>query len=448
MDDYSLDPVNIKNPPSTLWGRIRHLGPSLILTANIVGSGELIMTTTLGAKAGFVALWVILISCLFKVTIQLEFGKYAISSGKTTLQAFNELPGPRWRGISWSIWSWLGIKVFQTIQYGGIVGAVALVLKLAFPETALWIWVALASASTALLVFRGKYHQVERTSIILIAAFSLFTIFCVFVMQTTPFRISWSDLGEGLSLKLPASIVGVALAAFGLTGVSADEIISYPYWCIEKGYARYTGSYEKNKEWEKRARGWIRVMYLDGILSMLIYTIATAAFYILGAAILHSRGLVPEGFELITTLSNIYTESIGSGAIVIFLVGATVTLYSTLFVACASGTRMFTDAFAQCGFLDYKNQDQRQRWIRQLSWILPLLWAVLFLSIKAPVVMVMAGGISLTLLLILVVYATLVFRYRWLKRELKPGITYEFFLWISILAIGGVGVYTVYSLIA
>lgn len=447
MDDYSRDPVNIMEPPTSFRGRIKHLGPSLILTANIVGSGELIMTTTLGARAGFIALWVILISCLFKVTIQLEFGKYAISSGKTTLQAFNELPGPRWRGISWSIWSWLGIKIFQTIQYGGIVGSVALVLKLAFPGTPIWIWVLLASLSTALLVYKGSYKQVERTAIILIAAFSLFTIFCVFVMQTGPFQISWMEIGEGLSFKLPATLVGVALAAFGLTGVSADEIISYPYWCIEKGYARFAGRYQKDRAWENRAKGWIRVMYLDGVLSMIIYTVATAAFYILGAAILHSQGLVPEGYELITTLSNIYTESIGSGALVIFLVGATVTLYSTLFVACASGTRMFADAFAQCGFLDYNNPEQRKRWIKHLSWILPSIWAILFLFIKAPVLMVMAGGISLTLLLILVIYATLIFRYRWLKTELKPGFLYEIFLWLSILAVGGVGVYTIYSLL-
>lgn len=447
MDDYSIDPVNIKKAPTSLWGRIKHLGPSLILTANIVGSGELIMTTTLGARAGFIALWVILVSCLFKVTIQLEFGKYAISSGKTTLQAFNELPGPRWRGVSWSIWSWLGIKIFQTIQYGGIVGSVALVMKLAFPESAIWVWVVVASLSTAILVYKGNYKQIERTAIILIAAFSLFTIFCVFVMQTTPFRISFAEIGEGLSFKLPITLVGVALAAFGLTGVSADEIISYPYWCIEKGYARYTGAYQKDPEWEIRAKGWIRVMYLDGVLSMLIYTVATAAFYILGAAILHSQGMVPEGYELITTLSNIYTKSIGSGALVIFLVGATVTLYSTLFVACASGTRMFADAFAQCGLLDYKNPAQRKRWIGYLSWILPFVWALLFLIIKAPVVMVMAGGISLTLLLVLVIYATLIFRYRWLKPELKPGWMYEIFLWLSILAIGGVGVYTVYSLL-
>jgi manganese transport protein len=58
--------AEILNPPSTLSGRIRYLGPGFILSAAIVGSGELIATTALGAKAGFVMFWLIILSCLRK----------------------------------------------------------------------------------------------------------------------------------------------------------------------------------------------------------------------------------------------------------------------------------------------------------------------------------------------------------------------------------------------
>lgn len=79
-DPYALDTSRIKEPPKTLREVLRHLGPSLIITANIVGSGELIMTTTLGAQAGFVTLWLILLSCMVKVAVQLEFGKHMLSA--------------------------------------------------------------------------------------------------------------------------------------------------------------------------------------------------------------------------------------------------------------------------------------------------------------------------------------------------------------------------------
>src|SRR5688572_31909588 len=97
-DPYVLDPSLVQDPPRSLWGRLKLLGPGFVLTASIVGSGELIATTALGAKAGFVALWVILVSCAVKVTLQLQFGRHTIQTGETCLTAFNKLPGPAWGG--------------------------------------------------------------------------------------------------------------------------------------------------------------------------------------------------------------------------------------------------------------------------------------------------------------------------------------------------------------
>ena len=56
---YIVTDAQIKDPPPGWAARMKHLGPGLILTASIVGSGELIATTLLGAKAGFVCFWVI-----------------------------------------------------------------------------------------------------------------------------------------------------------------------------------------------------------------------------------------------------------------------------------------------------------------------------------------------------------------------------------------------------
>ena len=187
-----------------------------------------------------------MVSCLVKVAVQLEFGKHAINTGEPTLEALNRLPGPRWRGTSWSIWMWLGIKIVQFIQYGGMIGGVALALNIAVPSVNVWVWTCIAGFATAVLVFRGNYRFIEWFAIILVSAFSIFTLFCVFVLQTTPYQINLNDLAEGLKFHIPATAIGVALAAFGITGVSADEIISFPYWCLEKGYARFTGPRESS----------------------------------------------------------------------------------------------------------------------------------------------------------------------------------------------------------
>ena len=69
----------------------------MILAGSIVGSGELIATTRTGAEAHFDFLWLIIIGCIVKVFAQIELGRHAITNGKTSLAALNEIPGPRFR---------------------------------------------------------------------------------------------------------------------------------------------------------------------------------------------------------------------------------------------------------------------------------------------------------------------------------------------------------------
>ncbi len=114
----------------------------------------------------------------------------------------------------------------------------------------------------------------------------------------------------------------MAIGAFGITGVASDEIIAYTYWCQEKGYATFTGPNDGSENWRYRAQGWIKIMYLDAFLAMIIYTLVTASFYLLGAAILHGNDALPDGMDLINSLAAIYTESLGKGARYGYLIGA------------------------------------------------------------------------------------------------------------------------------
>ncbi len=445
-DPYILHKDNVLDPPPGLQKKLKFLGPSLILSASIVGSGELIATTTLGAKAGFVTFWVILVSCLVKVAVQMEMGKHTILSGETAMQAFNKLPGPRIRGTGWSVWLVLGIMIIKLLQLGGIVGGVAIILNMVFPMLSVASGAFLVAIVVALMTFKGYYKFIERISIVLIALFILFTFMALYFLNFTEYTLMWSDIQTGLTFQLPAAAVVVAIGAFGITGVGADEIIHYNYWCLEKGYASYTGPYEDTPEWTKRARGWIRVMHLDALVAMFIYTVVTAAFYLLGAAVLHSQDRIPEGYEMIESLSMMYTESIGPEAKPVFLLGSFMVLFSTLFAALAAWTRQYSDMFGQIGWIDFFQINQRLRSISILAFVMPLLWASLFVFIKLPVLMVISGGIVGSVLLLLVVFATLHFRYRRTLPAFAPSKLYDIILLISVLAIVWVAGYGLYQL--
>ncbi len=438
---YRLSPDKVKEPPTTFAGRLRYLGPGFILSASIVGSGELIATTRLGAEAGFVMFWIILVSCLVKVAVQVEFGKHAIYSGQSTMEALNSLPGPRFGKASWTIWTWLTLMVLKTMQVGGVIGGTALVLALVFPQVPVTVWCLVASVAVSIIIQRGRYAPIEKLSLVLIGLFTLLTVFCVVAVQFTPFQFSTEDILGGFGFQLPPEVVLIAIGAFGITGVGGDEILAYNYWLIEKGYAAHTGPYEATPAWIRRAKGWIRVLYLDAIAAMIVYTVTTAAFYLLGAAILYRQGLLPEGMELVNTLSRIYTQSLGDWAGALFLAGAFTVLFSTLFGALAIWTRLFADAFGQIGWFDFKETRARRNAIGWLAWIIPLVWAALFLLIKLPAIMVAIGGAITTVILLLVVFAVLHFRYRNLPKVLRPGRVYDTLFWISVVSIVMVALY-------
>ena len=277
--------------------------------------------------------------------------------------------------------------------------------------------------------------------------FTISTLACLYFIQFTPFKISWEEIRSGLSFQFPPEMVVIAIAAFGITGVGGDEIMYYNYWCIEKGYAAFTGPKENNPQWEKRARGWIRIMYYDAFLAMVVYTIVTAAFYLLGAAVLHRQQLVPEGYSVIQTLSEMYTSTLGPWAYVVFMIGAFMALYSTLYTAVASFARMFTDVFGQLGILNFHDKPSRLRMIAILSWVFPAVWCLLFLFIKLPVGMILIGGFMTSILLLLVVLAAIHFRYRRLPAQLRPDVIYDIAFWLSATAIVMIGVYGIVQVI-
>ena len=75
--------------PKTFIDRLKFIGPSVIVTGSVVGSGSIVMTPLLGAAAGFVLLWWLLLSMWSKPIIQAEISRYIGVTRKTFLEAFS-----------------------------------------------------------------------------------------------------------------------------------------------------------------------------------------------------------------------------------------------------------------------------------------------------------------------------------------------------------------------
>lgn len=445
-DLYRLDPADVTDPPRSLGSILRRIGPGMILCASIVGSGELIATTALGAQVGYSALWVILLSCFIKPLVQAEMGRYTIATGETSLAAFNHFPGPRWR-VNWIVWAWAIMVSFTLFQVGAMFGGVSQVMHQLVPAVAVNAWVVLFLALTLLLLLGGGYERIERLATLKVALFTMLTVLCALLLTRMPQYFSWRAVFDGLKLKLPPGGWTRAVGVFGITGVGATEFFMYPYWCVEKGYARFSGRPDGSPAWRARARGWVRVMQVDIFASMLIYTLATVAFYLLGAGILHGMGLIPAADAMIAVLSNMYTQTLGGWALWVFYAGAVATLYGTVFAATAAHSRLYADMVRLMGFFPAEDYAARLRWRRRFVWMLTVVPAVLFWVFREPVGMVFVGGLAQFLMIPVIAAATLYLRHRRLPHAVAPSPWTTFAVWGAAVVIAALmGYYLVSQL--
>lgn len=434
VNPYAYDNSALEVPPATLSGALRRVGPGLVLTASIVGSGELIATTKLGAEVGYVLLWAVIIACLIKVVIQAEIGRYTIATGETALQFMNHMPG-RILGLSWPIWLWTITGILVMFAVGGMYGGVAQTLHLMIPAVSVDIWVGVLLVITLAVLLTGSYVQIEFVATILVVIFTILTVVTAALLLFHPEYFSWSSVGTGLAFNVPDKGFFTAIAVFGITGVGAIELTQYPYWCVEKGYARFAGVRDGSLAWTQRARGWIRVMHVDILVAMLIYTFATVAFYLLGAGVLNTLGLIPESSKMIENLSKMYTEMLGNTGLYLFFLGAIAVLYSTIFAATAGMSRQFADLVGLAGVYPATSYRQRLKWQRIMVVVFNAGPVLLYYAVKLPALMVVITGVSIALLLPIVSICTLYLRYKKLPQEVAPPQWVSLLLWATTVVI-------------
>ena len=221
-------------------------------------------------------------------------------------------------------------------------------------------------------------------------------------------------------------------------------MVAYPYWCLEKGYGRFTGPRDESPEWAERAKGWLRVMRWDAWCSMVIYTIATIAFYLLGAAVLNRIGLQPAKSEMVRMLAVMYEPVFGAVAGTLFLFGAFAVLYSTFFCANAAQTRMATDVVNVVGLANMS--EKGRRWsIRILGILFPAACAAVYWIYPNPVTLVFISGTMQALMLPMLGVAAIYFRYTRCDARLKPNLLWDLGLWVSFLGLLVAGVYLAYD---
>ncbi|HEV3122182.1 MAG TPA: Nramp family divalent metal transporter, partial [Isosphaeraceae bacterium] len=370
---------------------------------------------------------------------------------------------------SWLCWCWLFMMFTTQSQIAAMEGLVGQAANMAFPGASAFfarlggfvspgveaflrahpehVWATLTGLAAMALLLSGGYRRLEKITTALVAMVTLITVACVIGLPWTPppTQFTLADVATGFTFQLPAT-AALAFSTFGITGVGASELVAYPYWCIEKGYARAAGKRAGDEGWAARARGWLKVMQLDAWFSMVVFTLATVAFYLLGAATLHPKGIVPEGAGMIRELSEMY-KTLGTWTVPVFLIGAWAVLFKTLYVATAGNSRLTADFLALAGIWRHRGPAGRDRVVNVFCVVYPSLALALYFLFREPRTLVLIGGYAQGLMLPLIAGATLYLRYRDADARVAPSRVTDLFTWIAAVTISLVALYSLYNLV-
>lgn len=337
-----------KTPPKTWGGMLMAIGPAIVVSGSVIGSGELINVPIQAAKFGFVLFWAVILSCLIKYFLQVELGRYCLVHNRTTIQALNQVPGPKFRGTGWIGILYIFGYTISVVTVGGIMAATAGLFTSVMPlgndaNTSTIGWGLIIFAIVGGVLWFSVYGALEKLIAFLVCGFSLSVVVALLLLIFSPnpeYPLTMADVTSGMTFSLgePAqrgAILFAVISLLGALGTTANEMFMYPYWILEKGYGDNLGSPD-DEGWVDRAKGWIKVLQLDAGVATLLAGVITAAYFLVGCAILHKKGEVPSGMKVVEQLSQIYTETYGAWSYGVFMFGGFCTLFSTIVVVVAA----------------------------------------------------------------------------------------------------------------
>lgn len=345
------------------------LGAGLVYCSDMIGSGEVILTTRNGAVLGIGVIWAVLVGIFLKYWIGVSGAHYTVCTGEGMMDMFDRIPGPR----HWVVWIVLIVQLLAasiaTSAIASASGAFVSALVPISPYLAGW----LVCLTAFLIAWSGGFHILKVLMSILVALIIL-GVFYVAATVVPPL----SELARAFLFEIP-SVPDWAVRKAGVNPNPWREILPmmgwaaggfgsqvwYTYWVIGEGHGMTRGrGYGRpadleslrsmDEESARRVKGWCRFVYTDGAIAMGLTAIVTASFLIAGAGILRPSELAPAGSEVAFTLSRLFSERWGAIGGALFMISAAAALISTLTVQLAGWPRLLADAFRICipGFRD------------------------------------------------------------------------------------------------
>ena len=207
------------------------VGPSVILLATSIGSGEFVLWPFITSQVGLVAMWMAIIGVFTQYFINMEIERYTLATGETAVTGFTRMWRP-WGVImavaalaSWGFPGWAaGASTSLTYVFGWSADSVP------------WITVAaLVAIGISLTASPVVYRMVEKAQMVMVALIVAFLVLAVFLGVEGG---AYTDLVKGFSNvgQFPSEIpIATLLGALAFAGAGGTVNLVQSNWIRDKG---------------------------------------------------------------------------------------------------------------------------------------------------------------------------------------------------------------------
>ena len=160
----NTDSSNTTTPPSTFWGRIRQIGPGMLVAGAFIGTGTITTSIVSGTQYGYTLLWAsVTVAVVLVIVLQEMSARLALSSGEPLAAMIRSRLG---------LWASLiavgAIAIGNAIYSVGNLNGVKLALGASSEGIPGWVWMFVVTLIYWTLLMIGRYRLLELTVTVLV----------------------------------------------------------------------------------------------------------------------------------------------------------------------------------------------------------------------------------------------------------------------------------------
>lgn len=459
----SLTPLNVQPLPEPLPIK-KIIGPSFIILALGLGSGEVILWPFLSANYGLGIIWGALLGLTFQFFMNMEIERYALAHGESVFVGLaRKLPLVSfWFLISTFIpWMWPGIIASSAKFFSTIVGInqshyVAIVFLLVI----------------GMILSLGPvlYKTVEKLqkTIIMIGVPSIFVISIVLAKPE-----NWVTLGKGAIgigegfMFLPAGIaIASFLGALAYAGAGGNLNLAQSFYVKEKGYGmgKYAGRitslltgasenisltgtrFEPTPDNLQRFKMWWKNVNIEHfIVFWLTGSVTILLLSLLAYSAVFGQPGNEQGVSFVIREAQFIGERLVPLVGTFFLAVVTVTLFGTQLGVFDATSRILSENVILSSFGKLKEKSIRPLyyivlWLQILAGI-----GILLLGFTEPLQLVVTAAVLNAVAMFVHTGLTLWLNMTSLQKEIRPSLFRIFAMVLAFVFYGGFSVYVLYD---